>query len=184
MDWPALFFKMYLDQSITDENADRSYLSGNLAGENVVVSMTKLSFCYTLQDLHFPPISCLKSVSQRDTAVSSQKRPKSVLDTDDPYHVACLVDQLINGSYSRWMTWEKHRRIYFLILMLTNMELNWTIPRMKIHRLPHPAILQHRMGSSHSQRDQWHMCTYHIHYSVGSPLTSKFYNNSQFVDNK
>ena len=53
--------------------------------------MTKLSFCYTLQDLQFPPpISCLKSVSQRDTAVSSQKRPKSVLDTDDPYHVACL----------------------------------------------------------------------------------------------
>ena len=36
----------YLDQSIpsiTDENADRSYLSGNLAGENVVVSMTKLA---------------------------------------------------------------------------------------------------------------------------------------------
>ena len=31
----------------TDENADRSYLSGNLAEENVVVSMTKLSFCYT-----------------------------------------------------------------------------------------------------------------------------------------
>ena len=33
--------------SITDENANRSYLSGNLAGENVVVSMTKLLFCYT-----------------------------------------------------------------------------------------------------------------------------------------
>ena len=43
------FGKRYLDQSIynTDENADRSYLSGNLAGENVVLSMTKLSFCYT-----------------------------------------------------------------------------------------------------------------------------------------
>ena len=80
---------MYLDQSITDENADRSYLSGKLAGEYVVVSMTKLSFCY--RTYNFPPISCLKSVSQRDTAVSSQKRPKSVLDTDDPYHVACLV---------------------------------------------------------------------------------------------
>ena len=39
------------------------------------------------------PVSCLKSVSQRDTAVSSQKRPKSVLDTDDPYHVACLQPQ-------------------------------------------------------------------------------------------
>ena len=37
------------------------------------------------------PVSCPKSVSQRDTAVSSQKRPKSVLDTDDPYHVACLL---------------------------------------------------------------------------------------------
>ena len=36
------------------------------------------------------PVSCLKSVSQRDTAISSQKKPKSVLDTDDPYHVACL----------------------------------------------------------------------------------------------
>ena len=46
---------MYLGQSITDENGDRSYLSGNLAGENVVVSMTKLSFCYTLQDLQFSP---------------------------------------------------------------------------------------------------------------------------------
>ena len=43
------FGKRYLDQSIyiTDENADRSYLSGNLAGGNVVVSMTKLSFFYT-----------------------------------------------------------------------------------------------------------------------------------------
>ena len=40
------FGKRYLDQS-TDENAARSYLSGNLARENVVVSMTKLSFCYT-----------------------------------------------------------------------------------------------------------------------------------------
>ena len=36
------------------------------------------------------PVSCVKSISQRDTTVSSQKRPKSVLDTDDPYHVACL----------------------------------------------------------------------------------------------
>ena len=38
-----------------------------------------------------PPVICLKSVSQRDTAVSSQKRPKSVLDTDNPYQVACLL---------------------------------------------------------------------------------------------
>ena len=65
-------------------------LSGNLAGENIVVSMTKLSFCYTYTGLTISPVSCLKSVSQRDTAVSSQKRPTSVLDTDDPYHVACL----------------------------------------------------------------------------------------------
>ena len=35
-------------------------------------------------------VICLKSVSQSDTAVSSQKRPKSVLDTDNPYQVACL----------------------------------------------------------------------------------------------
>ena len=48
------FGKRYLDQAITDENADRSYLSGNLAGENVVVSMTKLSFCYT-RALQFSP---------------------------------------------------------------------------------------------------------------------------------
>ena len=67
--------------------ADRSYLSGNLARENVVVSMTKLA----THGLTIFPVSCLKSVSQRDTAVSSQKRPKSVLDTDDPYHVACLI---------------------------------------------------------------------------------------------
>ena len=48
---------------------------------------------------NFPPVSCLKSVSQRDTAVSSQKRPKSVLDTDDPYHVACLMNY-ISLAYS------------------------------------------------------------------------------------
>ena len=35
-------------------------------------------------------VICLKSVSQRDTAVSPQKRPESVLDTDIPYQVACL----------------------------------------------------------------------------------------------
>ena len=34
----------------------------------------------------FFSVICFKSVSQRDTAVSSQKRPKSVLDTDNPYH--------------------------------------------------------------------------------------------------
>ena len=41
----------YLDQSITDENADRSYLSGYLAGKNVVVSMTKLD---THRPYNFP----------------------------------------------------------------------------------------------------------------------------------
>ena len=34
-----------------------------------------------------------------DTAVSSQKRPKSVLDTDNPYQVACLpLQSFLNGS--------------------------------------------------------------------------------------
>ena len=47
-------------------------------------------FRYTLFINCFSVI-CLKSVSQRDTAVSSQKRPKSVLDTDNPYQVACLL---------------------------------------------------------------------------------------------
>ena len=37
------------------------------------------------------PVFCSKSVSQGDTAVSSEKRPKSVLDTDNPYQVACLI---------------------------------------------------------------------------------------------
>ena len=38
-------------------------------------------------------VICLKSVSQRwDTAVSPQKRPKFVFDTDNPYHVACLIN--------------------------------------------------------------------------------------------
>ena len=46
-------------------------------------------------------MSCLKSVSQRDTAVSSQKRPKSVLDTDDPYHVACLVLENQKNSFKK-----------------------------------------------------------------------------------
>ena len=51
------------------------------------------------------PVSCPKSVSQRDTAVSSQKRPKSVLDTDDPYHVACLQNVhavVLRGLNGQW----------------------------------------------------------------------------------
>ena len=61
---------------------------GNLA-EKLVVSTIKL-FCFAthIHKLFFG--ICLKSVSQRDTGVSSQKRPKSVLDTDNPYQVACL----------------------------------------------------------------------------------------------
>ena len=87
------FGKRYLDQSIyiTDENADRSYLSGKLAGENVEFCVDDKTFVLLHRPYKFCfPVSCLKSVSQRDTTVSSQKRPKSVLDTDDPYHVACL----------------------------------------------------------------------------------------------
>ena len=68
------------------------------------MSMTKLSFCYT-QALQCFPVSCLKSVSQRDTAVSSQKRPKSVLDTDNPYHVACLAE---GGFIEDLMDWLQH----------------------------------------------------------------------------
>ena len=61
---------------------------GNLA-EKLVVSTIKL-FCFAtpIHKLFFKNL--FKSVSQRDTAVSSQKRPKSVLDTDNPYQVACL----------------------------------------------------------------------------------------------
>ena len=94
---------MYLDQSITNENADWSLLSVNLAGENVVVSMTKLSFCY-VQALQVFPVSCLKSVSQCDKVVSSQKRATPVLDTDDPYHVACLSLHTFNTHFitSQW----------------------------------------------------------------------------------
>ena len=51
-------------------------------------------------------VICLKSVSQRDTAVSSQKRPKSVLDTDNPYQVACLLVECVqeppNGKALEW----------------------------------------------------------------------------------
>ena len=55
---------------------------------------TKKLFCFaTHRPIHnfFFLVICLKSVSQRDTAVSSQKRQKSVLDTDNPYQVACLM---------------------------------------------------------------------------------------------
>ena len=51
-----------------------------------LVSMIKLLFRYTCSS-----VICLKSVSLRDTAVSSQKRQKSILDTDNPYQVACLL---------------------------------------------------------------------------------------------
>ena len=47
-------------------------------------------------------VICLKSVSQRDTAVSSQKRSKSVLDTDNPYRVACLLRSL-QRQLCQWM---------------------------------------------------------------------------------
>ena len=55
--------------------------------------MIKLLFRYTYPTICFSVI-CLKSVSLRDTAVSSQKLQKSVLDTDNPYQVACLTPPL------------------------------------------------------------------------------------------
>ena len=61
------------------------------------------------------PVSCPKSVSQRDTAVSSQKRPKSVLDTDDPYHVACLKRCRVNGvvKFNMYSHSDGARNFYF-----------------------------------------------------------------------
>ena len=47
-------------------------------------------FCFATHIHKLFSVICLKSVLQRDTAVSSQKRQKSVLDTDNPYQVACL----------------------------------------------------------------------------------------------
>ena len=57
----------------------------NLAEKASCVDDETVLFRYTYIHKLFSVI-CLKSVSQRDTAVSSQKRPKSVLDM-----VACLV---------------------------------------------------------------------------------------------
>ena len=62
-----------------------------------VVNKTVL-FRYTLFINCFSVI-CLKSVSQRDTPVSSQKRPKSVLDTDNPYQLACLQTPCLMFKY-------------------------------------------------------------------------------------
>ena len=59
---------------------------GNLAEKASCVNDKIVLFRYT----YCFSVIYLKSVSQRDTAVSSQKRPKSVLDTDNPYRVACL----------------------------------------------------------------------------------------------
>ena len=62
--------------------------SGNLAEKaSCVVDKTVVSL-HILNNLFLSDL--LKSVSLRDTAVSSQKRQKSVLDTDNPYQVACL----------------------------------------------------------------------------------------------
>ena len=49
---------------------------------------SKLLFHYTYKKIF--SVICLKSVSQLDMAVSSQKRPKSVSDTDYLFLVACL----------------------------------------------------------------------------------------------
>ena len=63
---------------------------GNLVEKASCVDNKTVLFCYTLFINCFSVI-CVKSVSQRDTAVSSQNRSKSVLDTDNPYQVACLT---------------------------------------------------------------------------------------------
>ena len=60
----------------------------NLVEKASCVEDQTVLFRYTL--INCFSVICLKSVSQRDTAVSSQKRPKSVMDTDNPYQVACL----------------------------------------------------------------------------------------------
>ena len=65
-------------------------------------------FCFAIHIHKLFSVICLKSVSQRDTPVSSQKRPKSVLDTDNPYQVACLnmpanITCLVRGlNPERW----------------------------------------------------------------------------------
>ena len=61
---------------------------GNLVEKASCIDDKTVLFCYTLFINCFSVI-CLKSVSQRETAVSSQKRPQSAMDTDNPYQVAC-----------------------------------------------------------------------------------------------
>ena len=61
---------------------------GNLAEKASCVDDKTVLFRYTF--INCFSVICLKSVSQHDTAVSSQKRPKSILNTDNPYQVACL----------------------------------------------------------------------------------------------
>ena len=81
---------------------------GNLVEKASCVDNKTVLFCYTLFINCFSVI-CVKSVSQRNTAVSSQKRSKSVLDTDNPYQVACLVSRVGlgggGGSKSRKFKW-------------------------------------------------------------------------------
>ena len=70
MDWPGLFWKRYLDQSITEGNAVWSCLSEILQGKPSCNDKALLHII----SLQLFPLICLKPVSQ--------KRPKSVLDTD------------------------------------------------------------------------------------------------------
>ena len=49
-------------------------------------------FCFATQFINCFSVFCLKSVS-------SQKRPKSVLDTDNPYQVACL--QIVDRKWKK-----------------------------------------------------------------------------------
>ena len=84
----------YLNIKLDEESSYHNLpFFGNLAEKASCVDNKTVLFCYTLFINCFPVI-CVKSVSQRDTAVSSHKRSKSVLDrppTDNPYQVACLL---------------------------------------------------------------------------------------------
>ena len=86
----GLGLRLWLTRSIVLHGRWNLPFFGNLAEKASCVDDKTVLFRYTLFINCFPVI-CLKSVSPRDTAVSSQKRQKSVLDTDNPYQVACLL---------------------------------------------------------------------------------------------
>ena len=86
----GLGLHLWLTRSIVLHGRRNLPFFGNLAEKaSCVDDKTVLLPLHHLFIICFSVI-CLKSVSQPDTAVSYQKRPKSVLDTDNPYQVACL----------------------------------------------------------------------------------------------